>query len=212
MNLITCFDWTGADYGVEYAPTNDPRIVAIIKRDKHSELSELYDGDAINPILHVEQWYGSLSISHVGGYEGDEAAVMSRAFEQFDRKTARRYLWIFHGIAAEDTREGYIVVTSREFREHVGITEEPATYDEAREDCRAIADDLTNALDGYVYAIGYAINPGRVLDDEPIDLDDGDWDIRPEVWGFVGTEYAKLEAASFGYEKPDLPELLDFAA
>lgn len=217
MHIITCDDWTehaSGGWEYEWAPTSDPRVLAVIQRDEHAEISELYDGDAINPIIYVEHVHG-LRFNHVAGYDGGEAELMQRAYDEWGWDgTARRWLWIFHGIAADNAPGGYdrsgnwIVATSREFREHVGITEEPATYDEALEDVAAIRDDLSNALDGYVYGIGWAVNEShRLHDDEDIDLDDG-WEIDIQCWGFVGEDYAKAEAASFADGNPRLPEML----
>src|SRR5690606_19176332 len=127
--------------------------------------------------------------------------------------TARRWLWIFHGIAADNAWGGYdrsgnwLVATSRQLREHVGFAEEPTTDDSALEDGKPLCDDQGNALDGYVYGVGYAINESRRLhDDEDIDL--SDWDVEILCWGFVGEEYAKSEAAAFAVGEPRLDPML----
>jgi hypothetical protein len=219
MNLFTSTVWQdqtigGTDY--EFAETSDPRVLAVIERDDDNEIARLYDGDAINPIIYVEHRHG-LSFEWVAGYDGGEASLMQRAYEQWGwNGTARRYLWIFHGIAADNASGGYdrdgnwIVATSRAFREHVGVTEEPATYDEALEDVQSIKEDLSRALDGYVYGVGYATNEKRLMhDDEDIDL--SDWDVDIQCWGFVGEDYAKQTAAAFEDGKPDLPEMLPLA-
>lgn len=220
MTLITCDDWTTQTIGeseYEFAQTNDPRVLAVVQRDPYAEIGQLYDGDAINPIIYVEHRH-ELDFSWVAGYDGGEAELMQRAYNAWGwNGTARRWLWIFHGIAADNASGGYdrdgnwIVVTSRAYREHVGITDEPATYDEALEDVRAIQQDLEWALDGYVYGVGYAtLEERRLHDDEEIDL--SEWDIEMSCWGFVGREYAHAEAASFGYEWPNLPEMIEVTA
>jgi hypothetical protein len=214
MNVFVSTEWQDYSRGDDYfwfAETSDPRVVAVIQRDNDAQISELYDGDAINPVIYVEHRWGR-KFSWVAGYKGDEAEVIQRANEQFDWPIARRYLWIFHGIAAEDASGGYdndgswIVVSSPGYHQHIGGTQ-PATYAEAREDCKPIAKDLCDALDGDVYGIGFATNEGRLLhDDEPIDL--SHWDIQIESWGYVGEAYAQREAAAFSCGDPRLSELI----
>jgi hypothetical protein len=222
MTLFTSAAWQdqtigSADY--QFAETSDPRVVALIERDDDQQISQLYDGDAINPIIYVDHRHG-LSFEWVAGYDGGEAALMQRAYDQWGWDgTARRWLWIFHGIAADNASGGYdrdgnwIVATSRAYREHVGITEEPATYDEALEDVAAIRDDLSDALDGDVYGVGFATNESRrIHDDEEIDLDDGNWTIDIECWGHVGERYARTTAAGFEFGEPTLPEMIEMTA
>jgi len=199
----------------QFAETDDPRVLAVIQYDDDAQINQLYDGDAINPIIYVEHHYG-LKFRWVAGYDGGEAELMQRAYDQWGWDgTARRYLWIFHGIAADNASGGYdrdgnwIVATSRKYREHVEVTEEPATYAAALEDVAAIVKDLSDALDGDVFGVGYATNEARRLpDDEPIDLVDGTWNIEIECWGFTGEEYARQTALDFDYGSPDLPEML----
>jgi hypothetical protein len=198
----------------EFAETDDPRILAVIQRDEDNQISELYDGDAINPIIYVNHSYG-LSFEWVAGYDGGEAGLMQQAYDKWGWcKKARTWLWKKHGIAAENANGGYdrsgnwIVATSRAYLEHIGNTEMPETYDEAREDCKSIAQDVEWALDGYVYGAGYATNEARRLPGGEVDLTDGDWDITIECWGLVGTEYARRTALDFDYGTPTLPEML----
>lgn len=216
MDLITCDDWSehtvGHDVEYEYAQTSDPRVLAVIQRDNYAQISELYDGDAINPIIYVDHSYG-LRFSHVAGYDGGEAELMQRAYDEWGwNGTARRYLWIFHGIAAENSWGGYdrsgnwLVATSRNYREHIEM-DEHATYEEARQDCEVLAKDLAEALDGYVYGVGFATNEARRLHDED-DIDLNEWDVEIQCWGFVGEDYAKRTAAAFEDGHPDLPDML----
>jgi hypothetical protein len=213
--LITSDDWQsesiGEDY-YDYAETSDPRVLAVIVRDVEASISELYDGDAINPIIYVSHRFG-LQFSHESGYDGGEAALMQQAYDQWGWDgTARRWLWIFHGIAAENAPGGYdrdgnwIVATSHSFRDHIEA-ERHTTYGEARQDCETLAKDLSDALDGNVYGVGYATFEERVLaDDEDIDLTE--WEIDIQCWGFVGEGYARRSAADFEHGEPDLPEML----
>jgi hypothetical protein len=220
MQLITCNDWTDETIGeseYKFAQTSDPRVLAVLQYDPHAQISELYDGDAINPIIYVDHAHG-LSFSWVAGYDDGTAEKMQAAYDRWGwgDATARRYLWIFHGIAAENANGGYdrsgnwIVATSREYLEHIG-NEPVATYDEAREDCLSIAKDLEDALDGYVYGIGHAtLEERRLHDDEEINL--SEWSIEIQSWGYVGEEYAKREAADqVGYEV-ELPEMIEVPA
>jgi hypothetical protein len=198
----------------QWAETEDPRVLAVIEYDDDARIDDLYDGDAINPVIYVEHHYG-LKFRWVAGYDGGEAELMQKAYDQWGWDgTARRYLWIFHGIAADNANGGYdrdgnwIVATSTAYRKHVG-NEEPASYAEALEDVAAIVTDLSDALDGYVFGAGYATNEARRLpDDEPIDLTDGSWEIEIQCWGFVGEKYARETALNFEDGRPDLPEML----
>jgi hypothetical protein len=202
-------DWEWADdYKVGFATTDDPRVLAVIQRDDYAQISELYDGDAINPILYRERGRAHW----VAGYDDGSAETINWAFEQWDDDTAERYLWIFHGIvfsarrAPGDYDGEYLVVCSRKYLEHIGNVPALARAD-AEEDLIAISTDLQYALDGHVYGIGYAVFAERVTDEEDVDIDL--FDIEMQCWGFVGEEYAKSEAAAM-YEEPDLPALLEF--
>lgn len=215
MTITTNDDWQWVNGGYEtaFATTSDPRVVAVIQREDDRTIAELFDGDAINPIIYVSHRFGELRFSHEAGFEGgDEAELMQRAYDEWGwgTPTARRWLWIFHGIAAEnafggDDRDGnWIVATSTTFAEHVG-NEPHATYEDARKDCEAMAGEVADALDGNVYGIGFATNEGRVLDsDEEIDLDSFAWITEIEVWGYIGEDYAKESAARFDAGEPML--------
>lgn len=66
-------------------------------------------------------------------------------------------------------------------------------------------------LNGDVFGIGWAVNEGRVLDDgHEIDLEDTNWDIEIQCWGFIGETYAQQSAAAFEHGEPELEELLQF--
>lgn len=233
MNLITCFDWTDADDDVEYAPTNDPRIVAIIKRDDYATFNETLDGDAINPTYIIERG----RVEHTGGYADDEhlAQRIVDAHERFTYAAGyrnnglsyamierantllARWAWVFHGTTFNRGHYGYsnayeiLIMSTPDFRAHVGMPDD-CDQATAQADADALTSEVAAVADGEVWAIGYATNPGRVLGDEPIDLADGDWDVQPEVWGFVGTDYARQSAAAFEAGTPNLPPMLDIAA
>lgn len=215
MDITTNDDWVATDDdNVFYATTSDPRVLAVIERDTEASVADTFDGDGINPIIYVDHSRGRLSFSHEAGFDGGEADLMQRAYDEWGwgTPTARRWLWIFHGIAAENAWGGYdrsgnwIVATSRAYAENVG-NEPAATFEDARKDCESMAKEVGEALDGNVFGIGYATLEGRVLDEGEIDLDE--WTIDIECWGFVGEQYAKSEAATFEHGGPDLPELIN---
>jgi len=222
MTITTNDDWQWVNGGYEtaFATTSDPRVVAVIQREDDRSISELFDGDAINPIIYVSHRFGELRFHHEAGYEGgDEAELMQRAYDEWGwNGTARRWLWIFYGIAAEnawggDDRDGnWIVATSNKYNEHVG-NERYVTYEDARKDCEAIAKELADALDGQVYGIGFATNEARVLDsDDEIDLDSFAWITEIEIWGYIGEDYAKESAARFDGGEPMLEPMLELPA
>lgn len=242
MNLITCHDWTFInDYNEAYAPTNDPRIVAVIKRDEYeATFSSCLDGDAILPTYLID---GDRA-DHVGGYDDDESLANSivEAYQRFlyaagyryngltgdmmtkARAMTARWAWIFHGTTFNrGTYQGaydVLIMNTPDFREHVGAGEYAAVRTQTMEEIRAAAQEWCNSMtsevadiaDGNVYGIGYATYPERVTDEEPIDLDDGNWNIEIEVWGFVGDDYAKESAAAFEAGDPQLPEMLPLTA
>lgn len=234
MSLITCQDWTfDSDYKVGFAPTNDPRIVAVIERDEDASFERCLDGDAIVPTYMID---GDRA-SHVGGYEDDEslATLIVEARDRFryaagyrynglrsdvmvkaDEMTAR-WAWIFHGTTFNRGSYGYqyaydmLAMNTPAFRAHVG-----AEVETTREEAQSWADGMTSEIsaiaDGDVYGIGYASFPERVTDEEPIDIEDGQWSTEIECWGFVGDDYAQQSAGAFEAGTPALPEMLDFAA
>lgn len=236
MTLITCMDWTdNQDYSKAWAPTNDPRVVAVIVRDEEASFSMNLDGDAINPTFIVERERAD----HVGGYEGDSESVAQRIVEAQDRfryaagyryngltyammakgdEMLARWAWIFHGTTFHRGSYGYgneydmLILSTPEFREHVGLVGEyEHTREQAQADCDAMQSEVSAIADGYVYGIGYAVFSERVTDEEPIDIEDGNWDENIECWGFVGEDYAKQSAGAFEVGAPELPELLTFA-
>jgi len=229
-HLITCHDWSdNDDYTMAWAPTNDPRVVAIIKNDDEASFERNLDGDAILPTYLID---GDRA-SHTGGYEDDED-LANRIVEARDRfryaagyrydglsyahiakseAMLARWAWIFHGTTFYRGSYGYqnaydvLVMNTPAYREHVGADE--LTREEAQSWVDATTSEIANIADGYVYGVGYAVHASRVMDDEPIDINDGDWNEEIQCWGFVGEEYAQQNAASFEHGTPELPELLD---
>lgn len=221
-----------SDY-YEFAETDDPRVLAVIERDPWGQLSELFDGDAINPIYYREYRFGR-SLTFVGGY--DDLPVANAWLDARDRTPHRRversryvdyrpvvdpdefadrFVRIFHGAHVTRTSGGYnpdgeyLVFDTPEYREHIG--DDPANV--SAEAVEGIASEVRKALDGEVYGIGWAVNEARRLpDDEPIDLLDDSWVIDIQCWGYIGEDYAKASALKFEAGEPSLPEMLEVTA
>lgn len=232
MSLITCADWTpDADYQIQWAPTNDPRIVAVIQRDEDASFSKELNGDAIIPVFMIERDHAD----HVGGYEDDESlatriveardrfryaagyrynGLSSNTIHKADEMTAR-WAWIFHGTTFNRGSYGYqgdydmLAMNTPAFREHVGAEVEQKRT-EAQEWVDSMTSEISDIANGDVYGIGYATFPERTTTEEDIDF--GDFEVEIEVWGFVGDDYAQQSAGAFEGGAPELPTLMDFAA
>jgi hypothetical protein len=241
MAIITCDDWTfDADYKRAWAPTNNPRIRAVIERDDSTTFRDQLDGDAIPPVFSIDRDV----VSHEGGYMEDEdiAARIVEALNRFRYAAGYRYdglshghiakseamlarwAWVFHGVALNRGNYGYqgqydmLILSTPAYREHLSIGEyAPAriqTMDEVRVEAQATVDGMSATVadiaDGEVYGIGYA-----TLDALPEDMADeptmDDFEVSIECWGFVGEDYAKASAAAFEAGEPTLPELLEVA-
>lgn len=240
--LITCQEWHDEnDYKQAWAPTNDPRIVAVIERDEEASFSVNLDGDAILPVFLVERG----SVDHAGGYEGDSSSIASRIVEARDRfryaagyrynglrsdvmvkadEMTARWAWIFHGTTFHRGGYGYnhdydvLVLNTPEFREHVGVGEFEAVKTQSNEEVRAEAQEWADGMSSEVSAIAdgevYGIGYA-VIAERVTEEEPFDFDaaeVNIEVWGFVGEDYAKREAGDFSAGSPELPLLLDFAA
>jgi hypothetical protein len=229
MNIITCNDWTDTDdYQTAWAPTNDPRVLAVIQRDSEASFSTNLDGDAILPVFLVDRD----SVDHVGGFDGDSASIASRIVEARDRfryaagyrynglsahhidkgdAVLARWAWIFHGTTFHRGDYGYghaydvLILNTPEFRAHIeddGLIDQ----DEAQKWVDSMSDEVRAIAEGEVYGIGWATLPERVLADDEIDFDDFEVDIQ--CWGYVGETYAKRSAGAFESGAPELPEML----
>lgn len=215
-------DWypAGLPTDIEYAPTNDPRVLAVIERDTTAMIHELFDGDAIPPMFQVEGHRNGRSerrrITHIGGYSIDEE-IVDRIFEADEMflyaagyrhdglsismivkadEMHKRWARIFYGIWFEITDEPdrkHITLSTPEFREHVGALRRPRP----QEVVLTASEELVEALHGVVYGVGWAINHDRTDEDAEIDLTDDEWDVEIVSWGYIGEGYAKREAALF---------------
>lgn len=233
MDITTNDDWTwvGGDFRVAYATTSDPRVVAVIERDDDTSIGSVFDGDAIPGIYGIE-YIGEYRTNPLGGYGGDKKLaqhiVDARSRFQYaagyrynglsgemvtkSLAMLRRWAWIFHGTAFEifhENGEEFLVLNSLEFREHIGWGD--CTQEDAQESANGTSLEVSKALYGDVFGVGWATNVGRVMDDEaPIDPTDAAWTMNMECWGHVGEEYAQEVAARFDYGTPDLEPMLDF--
>lgn len=231
-----------ADYQQEFAPTNDPRVVVVIQKDDEASFQRCLDGDAILPTYLIDrdradhaggydddesmanqivEAYQRFLYAAGYRYNGLSGHMMSKA-----RDMTARWAWIFHGTTFNRGTYGYqsaydvLIMNTPAFREHVSEGEYAAvrtqTMDEiraqAQEWCDSMTSEVADIADGNVYGIGYATFPGRVTDEEPIDIEDGNWDIDMQVWGFIGDDYAKESAAAFEGGAPELPAMLPLTA
>lgn len=229
--LFTSTDWIdGDDYSYAYAETSDPRVIAVIKNDDDATFERCLDGDAILPTFMID----GERVQHVGGYSGNTEDIAQRIVEARDRfryaagyrynglshhhiakseEMTARWARIFHETVFNRGQYGYqsaydiIVLSTPEFREHVGNPAGGPSLDAEQAQCDAAATEIANIADGYVYGIGYAVNEERTSHAEPVEYFEFTEEIQS--WGYVGTEYAKSEAAAFRDGTPDLPEMLD---
>lgn len=228
--LFVSTDWTsGDDYSYAYAETSDPRVVAVIKNDQYATFEENLDGDAIFPTFMID----GDSVSHIGGHNVSEdiARRIVEAQSRFRYAAGYRYnglshhhiakseamltRWakIFHETAFNRGQYGYqsaydvIVLSTPEYREHVGDPEGGPSLEAEQAQVDAFTSEISNIADGYVYGIGWAINMDRLSHTDPVEYFEFDENI--EVWGFVGEDYAKESAARWDAGSPTLPEMLD---
>ena len=185
-------------------------MVAVIQREPNYPREFFLDGDLINPTYY----YDYRDITLQGGSQDDEAAeAFAKSRRSFKyREHSDRYLRIFHGIEYAEANEPgdrsgtWIIFSTPDFRKSCGSQE----GHDAKADAELWAGEVQNWLDGDVWSVGYAVLEGRVLDDGEINYPD--WEEVIVCGGFVGEKYAKEEAAAFGFETPDLPELMDLEA
>lgn len=216
----TTFTWN--DEGtLGYAETDDPRILAIVQLEEYYDRP---DGDVYAPAYDWDRDRGRLAGPAGNTYRDDESDnAAERIIEARDRyhaahmpwETVERYARIFHGailrqVTSHVSRDYQIIILSTpSWRQTVGIPDasayDPRTLDGDVNDWQAI-------LDGDVYAVGYAVNPSRVMPGSDVDLSDGSWEVALEYGGVLGRKYAQESAARFDYGEPDLPAMLDIPA
>lgn len=211
MELITSDEWITVDDNfdneTQIATTNDPRVVAVIKREPDYPREFFLDGDMVNPTYY----YDYRDITHQGGFQDDEVAkafVESRRRFKY-REQSDRFMRVFYGVEYAEANEPgdrsgtWIIFSTPAFRQECEFEE----GHDAKADAELWAGEVQRWLDGDVWSVGYATLEGRVLDGG--DINYPEWDEVIGCGGFVGEEYVKKEAAAFGYDAPDLPELMD---
>lgn len=209
-------EWTwDADYQQAWAPTDDPRVLAVIERDNDASGP---GGDALAPTLLGDGWgtrhyrdaddvFQDPSVTAAFLRACDHYGVIPSAAGYEADGIVARYMRVFHGTefrAGSSTVDRYanvVVFDTPAWREHVGIDPD------APSDLSGERDEWQAYLDGDVFGVGYAVRETHVLDDDkPVDLDD--WRVDMECWGFYGEDYAKDAALRFDHGRPDLPPLL----
>ena len=228
--------WTwDSDYSRAYAPTSDPRILAIIERESYPLVP---DGDALCPAYYLERGRAERAGTVFHDSESDYLAQRyAQALDSFyslarwddDRQAiAARWLRIFHDSRAQVFSAGYkndttiLLLDTPSYRTHVGRDSSPdgATIHKTWTDNELFAGDReewTAYLDGDVFGIGYAYNSARVTDETPLPdnpetLESEGWTVEIECWGFYGERYAQESALSLESGSPDLPDMLDIDA
>lgn len=219
-------------YEQAYAPTDDPRVFAVIERDDYPDAP---DGDAYAPAFQIDYPHRPDAIRST--YQDAEAQAIADAYQdvhayavndqyRYDNgrtvrqrtkvssdpdEFVRRYLRIFHDAVVQRVWNGgdsVLIVNSPGWREHIGIPVDIISKDTIE------GDALTWAayIDGEVYSIGYAVNEHRVLADGDVNpLTDDGWETEIVCSGFYGEDYAKQEAFEMQYDSPNLPEMLDLS-
>jgi len=215
------------DWSAEYCATTDPRVFAVIMRDTYPTAPY---GDACAPAYYVTYrngWHVERAGDTYHDAESDEIAErIASAYEPLDWEGAARYARIFHNsvFVTLDTSDGYLlIIDTPSFREHINrpLDVRPwAGYDaryplggvgfDAAEWLSVDMSDWHAYLSGEVYGVGYAVMPGRVIDDGVMP----DWDtlansVEMTCWGFYGADHASDAAASGDYDAPALPLMLD---
>jgi hypothetical protein len=212
MTLEVIGAWESSDdWRYAYAPTNDPRVLAVIEQQQ--EDVEPPDYEATPPTVIGYDYGERANFSTIGGTsEVTDAWLRARQVNPYaypDEEFADRFVRIFYGAepihlsSSVDRYTWAVVFNDPSWRERVGC---PDDADENN-----LTSEVRSYLDGEVYAVGWAVREGRVMeDDAPINLDDYTVDIQ--VYGFYGEEFAKESAASFEHGEPTLSPLLELPA
>lgn len=210
---MSAFTWND-DYTLAYAGTDDPRVVAVVQLD--SDPSAPY-GDALCPAYWLRARHYTWTADAAGDTfpDNDAADAYAAAKSRLDDDVAARYMRIFHDTRVlEIDKRGnggsdlLVLLDTPAYRAHVGRDNSiHLTWTDA-DLFAGEYDEWVAYLDGEVYGVGYAVLPGRVTDETPIDNLD-DWDVTIECWGFYGTEYAQEAALGFEHGAPALDTLLD---
>ena len=201
------------NYAIAYAPTDDPRVLALIGLDEYPEPPD-YDATAPT-ILGYE--YGPRATLTKLGEESDADGVLDGWIEVrslLDEDTADRYARIFHGaevIHSQSSVGRYswaVTFDTPAWRDRIGM-ERDSGID-------AAAYEVDAYLNGEVFFIGYAYHEARVTDEtplpDPLNLESEGWTVEWTHGVTYGLEAAQRSALIFEHHAPQLPELLDVTA
>lgn len=194
--------WDTTDYDTYFRETEDPRVLEAVFRDTDPSAP---DGDAYMPAYYLGYHYGWRNEGMIGDVfaaEEEMDAYLDARGRLGDHDKAARFMNIFYETtvtehwADRDVR--FVMLNTPTFRKEMGMDSletEPA--------------DFIAYITGDVWAVGHLINVGRVLDDEDVDIEDGNWQRETECYGYYGLEYAQGSLQDF--EMPALDVLLDIA-
>jgi len=195
--------WDTTDFNTYYRETEDPRVLEAVFRDDEPFAP---DGDAYMPAYYVDYcgaWCNAGMIGSVYAADDELSAYLEARNELGDHDLAARFMAIFHETTVTEHWAGnyarFVVLNTPSFRKHVGM-----------ETMTTEASDYIAYITGDVWAVGHLINAGRVLDDEDVDISDGNWERETECHGFYGLEYAQGSLQDFNL--PDMDVLLDIPA
>lgn len=201
--------WHEHGYELQWRATTDPRILEVIERQADNSLWP--DGDGLAPAYWFE-YRGGWSASRAGSTFDDEDAAdaIVTAWNTWGRSRsdiAERYLRIFHGIEFVELQgpsqgDLLVLIDGPAFREHIGYT--GTEHGEA-----FLGGDIEMwqaYIDGDVWAIGHAVLEERTTDETPVDINEQDWDMRIESYGYYGTAWARESLADV--EWPALDPML----
>lgn len=224
MHTTTDFTYD-RDYNFAYAETDDPRVLAIIRRD---DWADGPDGDSFPPAywMNYSLSGGYLESPHPAGntFEDAESRWIAERFAYATRQlnndiTIARYMRVFHNTRVyqiKTTRSqdsDLFIFDTPTWRAHVGEPDSEQLWTTPADEWFAgEAHEWRAYLDGDVWGIGYAVNPARVTTETPVADCLDDFEQTIECWGFYGHDYAEQSAAAFEAEEPDLPTMLPLAS
>jgi len=203
--LTVTGDWTHTDdYRRAYAPTNDPRVLAVIELDAEPQAPD-YDAQA--PLLGAYEYGDRASFTEYGSTDDGGVRDAWRAARDHNGEDfADRFVSVFYGATVHhlsshvDRYSWAVVFDVPAWREVCGIIP-TATLD--REN---VAGEVAAWLDGEVYGVGWATLDERTTEETPAELDD--FDVVIECWGHYGETYARECAAGFYNGTPNLPPMI----
>jgi hypothetical protein len=197
---------TGRDYRQAWAPTADPRVVAVVMADDDN--AEAPDYDATVPTILGYEWGSRANLTTIGGSSRvPDAWIRARSEHPYGigkldaDQYADRFVRAFYGASAIHYRSQIdqytwaVSFNDPAWRELVGCPDDASPED--------LIGEVRAYLDGEVFGIGYAVCEGRV--DAEIDIPDDleGFEVTMTCWGFYGEDYAKRSALDRDQEWPE---------